>query len=265
MNKFVFPRLLFVLPAILALVQFPASKLPAKSTAPDSTDSLCFSGFEWEVSAWEGPMGSEFRSENVWVDDQGQLHLKISQDTTTGQWYGAEVASTEHLGFGVYQWQVIGDLDKLDKNVVLGMFNYPGYEQDGTNEIDIEIARWGNDSWDNLNYTVYSNTEAYTSVSQTYSFNLSGTYTTHRFTWEPAQITFQSQHGHWDEDKFFIVPPWTTPANFQSQIPQQPQPVYINLWLFSNQPPADEVEIVISEFKYTDLAGNSHTPICQNN
>ena len=263
MNRLFLPRLLPILSVIFTLVLLPTSKLPTQSTAPDSMGNLCFSGFEWEVSDWEGPMGSEFRPENAWVDNLGQLHLKISQDPTTGQWYGAEVASIERLGFGSYQWQVVGELDKLDKNVVFGMFNYPEYEQDGTNEIDIEIARWGDDSWDNLNYTVYSNTRAYEAVSQTYNFNLSGTYTTHRFIWEPAQVTFQSQHGHWDEAKFFITPPWTTPTNFRSQIPQQALPVYINLWLYSNRPPDEEAEVIISEFQYTDLAGNRHMHACQ--
>ena len=49
------------------------------------------------------------------------------------------------LGFGRYQFQVIGRIDQLDPNVVLGLFKYPTPDvgPDGTNEIDIEFAQWG--------------------------------------------------------------------------------------------------------------------------
>lgn len=129
--------LLIIVGSILILVPVPNQAVAA--------NSLCFAGIEWNISSGGGPMGSELSSQNVWVDQNGMLHLLIRQDSR-GNWYGAQVSTREKFGFGTYQWQVIGQLDQLDKNVVFGMFNYPGYASDGTNEIDIEIARWGNDS-----------------------------------------------------------------------------------------------------------------------
>lgn len=51
------------------------------------------------------------------------MHLKLS--AVKGNWYAAELATTQRLGFGTYQWQLIGRIDQLDPNVVLGLFTYP--------------------------------------------------------------------------------------------------------------------------------------------
>jgi hypothetical protein len=44
-----------------------------------------------------------------------------------------------------HQFWVFGRIDKLDPNVVFGLFGYPiaNVEPDGTHEIDIEFAKWG--------------------------------------------------------------------------------------------------------------------------
>jgi hypothetical protein len=55
----------------------------------------------------------------------------------------SEVTLAEPLGFGRYEWDVVGDVSSLggaDPNVVLGMFLY----RNDTLELDIELARWGN-------------------------------------------------------------------------------------------------------------------------
>jgi hypothetical protein len=191
-----------------------------------AASSFCFAGIEWEISSGGGPMGSELSSQNVWVDQNDMLHLLIRQDSS-GNWYGSQVYTRESYGFGTYQWQVIGQLDRLDKNVVFGMFNYPGYSDDGTNEIDIEIARWGNDSWHNGNFTIYSGFDAHEKAAKTFDVSLNGDFTTHRFTWEPTKVSFRSLHGHRDNNQYTIKS-WTSPSSFRSHIPQNPLPVYIN-------------------------------------
>ena len=74
-------------------------------------------------------------------------------DAKTSHWLCPEVTSLEKFGFGTYQFVVEGAIDHFDKNIVLGLFNYSG--NDGYDEMDIEIARWGNSSYPNLNYTIW--------------------------------------------------------------------------------------------------------------
>ncbi len=69
-----------------------------------------------------------------------------------------------------------------------------GIGTDGTNEIDIEYARWGNAAWPDGNYTVYPNSGA-TVGETTFNFTLAGTYTTSSFVWTSASIAFTSQEG----------------------------------------------------------------------
>ena len=69
-----------------------------------------------------------------------------------------EVLTKDRSGFGRYQFWVVGRVDRLDPNVVFGLFNYPTPDigPDGTNEIDIEFAKWGKPEAPMGNYTVWS-------------------------------------------------------------------------------------------------------------
>jgi hypothetical protein len=114
--------------------------------------TINFSGFQWNVKptglAPPPPPPPRGRGPNMWddgnaqVDDKGYLHLKITAGDP--KWHCVELTTRQRLGFGRYQFQVIGRIDKFDPNVVLGLFNYPTPDvgQDGTNEIDIEFAQF---------------------------------------------------------------------------------------------------------------------------
>lgn len=226
-----------------------AAPLPPATT-------LQFSGYTWEVRSGEGGPGpNHWSAQNVWVDAQGDLHLKLS--TVKGQWYAAELYTTQRLGFGAYQWQVIGRLDQLDPNVVFGLFNYPTADvgPDGTHEIDIEWARWGKAQWPNLHYTVWPVRQGTPPTAHTAAATLTGTYTTQRFTWRSHRVFFQSLHGHTDSNTNEFDQ-WTfTPRQPLRTIPQKPLPVHMNLWLVNGQAPTNgqEVEIVIRKFTYTPM------------
>ncbi len=104
-----------------------------------------FGGYTWTVrSGRGGPGPNAWDESNVWIDVATNLHLKITQ--RDGKWTCAEVTMRKRLGFGRYQFKVSGRLDRLDDNVVLGLFNYPTGDVglNATHEIDIEFARWGN-------------------------------------------------------------------------------------------------------------------------
>ena len=234
-----------------------AAALLITGFTPCEAKTIQFSGYDWTVTSGtdRGPGPNNWDENNVWVDRNGYLHLKLTK--RGNQWYCSEVATTARRGFVRYQFQVIGQLDKLDPNVVFGLFNYPTPDvgPDRTNEIDIEFAKWGNATAPIGNYTVWP---AITGLNRTYSrfsVNLNGSYTTHRFTWTAASVFFQSLNGHYDDDtnqfESWLYQP-SDPANY---IGQQPVPVHINLWLFKGRPPTNglEVEVIVSSFKFIPM------------
>ena len=84
---------------------------------------------------------------------------------------------------------------------------------------------------------------------------LNGEYTTHRFIWNSTGVTFQSLHGHRDDDSNQFANWQYQPDDPPSYISQKAMPVDINLWLFQGHPPIDgqQVELVVRSFKFTPV------------
>ena len=116
-----------------------------------------FSGYVWDVrqAGTGGPGPNCWDPKSVQVDASGRLHLRLTR--RDGQWRCAEVSTQKSFGFGRYEFDIVGPLDKFDPNVVLGLFDYPnpGQGPDGTNEIDIEYSRWGKPSALPASATIY--------------------------------------------------------------------------------------------------------------
>lgn len=218
--------------------------------------TLSFSGYTWYVKSGKGmgPGPNNWNENNVWVDANGKLHMQIKYSTTTKKWECAEVWTTTALGFGKYEWFVEGRIDLLDKNVVVGLFNYPTADvgPDGTNEIDIEFAKWGNKNNKMGNFTIWPAQSGYTYSSFPYAISLTGTYTTHRFTWSATSIFFQSLNG-WRTDDTNIISTKTFAPTVSTNylIPQKAEPVHMNLWLFKGIAPTNNksVEVIFSKFQ----------------
>lgn len=234
----------------IALVSLLAFQLFAVCSV-EAAVTLQFSGYTWEVKEGTGlgPGPNNWSAANAYVDTSGYLHLRITQ--SGGKWYAASVEMTQSLGFGTYQFWVVGAIDTLDKNVVLGMFNYAG--PDGTNEIDVEVARWGDSTGPNLTYAVYPAVANISHASKKQSFTLSGSFTTHRFRWESTGVFFQSLHGHRDDNVNQFANWCYYPLDHITRIPQEPLPVHLNLWLFQGNPPSNgqTVDVVIRKFTFT--------------
>jgi len=100
---------------------------------------LNFTGYEWKTST--GPIfraGSRnfFDRANVWTDERGALHLRISG--SPGKWAAAELRLTRSLGYGTYRFRV-GDVCHLEPSALLTLK---------------EMANWlelGGDFFDGLN------------------------------------------------------------------------------------------------------------------
>lgn len=238
-----FARLLILAPLVAGLA--PAAQ----------ARTVEFSGRTWTVreNGKGGPGPNHWSVKNVRVDKNGALHLRLTHVGDT--WYCAELETTERLGFGTYQFWLDTPVNAYDPNVVLGLFNYtvPEVGPDGTNEIDIEFARWGKAKWPNGNYTVFPAAEGEQDTTHGFEIADASTESTHRFTWSPTSVKFQSLAGHQNggAGKYHA---WTfAPDNPGALIPQNPLPVHINLWLSRGNAPIDgkEVEVVIRAFTFT--------------
>lgn len=217
---------------------------------PAQARTVAFGGLSWQVRAdgKGGPGPNHWDDANVWLDDNGALHLKISQ--VGGRWYCAELETTQPLGFGTYQFWVDTRVDNFDPNVVLGLFDYGA--SDGTDEIDIEFARWGHRKWPNGNYTVYPAKAGKPDAHVTFEVESTAAESTQRFIRSPSQVAFQSLEGH-QNGSGGLYQSWTfAPANPKARVPQAPLPVHINLWLAKGNAPLDgqEVEVVIRDFSF---------------
>jgi hypothetical protein len=224
--------------------------------APLHAGTLQFAGRTWHVrdapSAAPGP--NAWSAQNAWVDSLGRLHLRISRGAD-GVWRCAEVKLEGALGLGTYEFKVVGAVDRLDRNVVFGMFQYPepATGPDFTHEIDIEFARWGEPGGMPAYWTVYPTTTSLPATTRAFDTPLDGTYSTHRFHRARDSIRFQMLHGHQDGDAQ-QAQQWTfAPKDAKRRISQAPQPVYINLWLYRGQAPSDggDVEVIVSDFRFT--------------
>lgn len=227
-------------------------------TLKSAYTTIKFSGYDWYVKDGTGlgPGPNNWSASNVWVDELGKLHLKISFNEITQKWECADIYTTQNLGFGKYEWWIDSRLDQLDKNVVLGLFNYPSGINlpDGSNEIDIEFSRWGDGNANVGNYVVYPARllNSYSKWSTSFPVTLNGSYTTHRFTWTSRSVNFQSLHGWQSDNTNLFYSKSFTPSRTKSKtyIPQQALPVHINLWLFRGMAPSNNqpIEVIIGKF-----------------
>ena len=240
-------RLMMVIAAVLSL-----------GTGADAA-TLAWKGHTWQLTS--GGMAGVCQGDpkNVTVDANGYLHLRISEGATG--WTASELFTTDRLGFGTYQWQVDGPIDSYDKNVVLGLFPYgpaAGIGSDGTNEIDIEYARWGQASGPNGDWTDYP--ASGTTIGElSYSFSLApATLSTSRLVWSSTSIADALLSGLQPIDGTTgLIKSWTyAPANPTVNVPQQALPLGMNLWCFDS-PPSDgnPVEIVIRDFVFVPAGG----------
>ena len=245
-----------ILLAFLTIIALSCSKQSSQIISAQTTDSavastIQFSGYTWNVKNGShlGPGPNYWSRKNVWVDDKGFLHLKITHDSATGKWYCAEVSTQQTFGFGKWQFWVEGRIDKMDKNVVLGLFNYSG--NDGFDEMDIEWARWGNKSYPNCNYTVWPAEKGFKNYSYTKEVSLTGKNTTQRFTRTDSSVFFQSMQGFTNGNENVVASSRCKAPNHSISLLSMP--AYINLWLMNGSAPANgkEVEIIIHKFSYT--------------
>jgi hypothetical protein len=187
-----------------------------------------------------GPNYFSDNRENVWLDENGRLHLRITQ--REDKWYCASVTLLETIGQGRYVFFVDSRIDLLDKNVVGGLFSY----QSDTEEIDIEFSRWGVEAAKNGHFSVQPSTIL--GNTKSFDIKLSASQTTHWFNWKSKRIDFASFTGHSTvlPAARKILHRWSyRGANIPKPYGEM---LKINLWLFLGRAPSDlrEAEMIIS-------------------
>jgi len=240
---------------VFAYTQSPQStNIQSTGTiAYPNSEQILFSGHIWETrnSALSNP-GPNYWSnspENLWIDQNGYLHLKITY--RNGKWMCPEVCSVQSFGYGAYTFYTASNIDALDRNVVLGLFAY----KDDNHEVDIEFSRWGIEDYTNAGLTLQP--KPYIAGYNQKLFNIhltGGTYSTHHFVWNQTSVHFESNSG--------VYPAGTAP---KSQLIQKWSSSFspdatgvramINLWLYQGNAPSNgqPVEVVIAGFEYTPL------------
>jgi len=260
------PRTKFLIPYLLGFLLFnivPSFVLQAQGT-------LSFCKHTWKIRdskfVTRGP-GNNYWSgdkKNVWIDKRGFLHLKLTRDAANpDKWYCVQLESLDAMGYGTYQFEIAGAIDKLNENVIFGMFSYPVDDKkdlDGYDEVDIEYSRWGKKhSPYNFDYTAYGDDHADTClISKSHQITLNSIYTTQRYLRHKNKVVFESLPGFHDDDS----DPFQydqIPGSRKFKPSARPMPVLINLWLYKPHgrtskpiPPSDgkTVEIVIRSFKF---------------
>lgn len=134
----------FCLPAAF-YQQSVANAMVTRAGSP--TRFFHWSGFDWTVKTSTSPVGPgpnyfSDSTNNVFIDSQNRLHLRITNDS--GIWHCAEVVSQSTPGYGAYQFHLGTSVDALDPDVVLGLFTWSNESDFSDREMDNECGRWVN-------------------------------------------------------------------------------------------------------------------------
>jgi hypothetical protein len=217
----------------------PAPVLP-------SPKILNFSGYEWKTST--GPIfraGSRnfFDPANVWTDEKGALHLRISGNP--GNWTAAELKLTRSLGYGTYSFQ-LHDVSHLEPSAVLTLITWDGVgTESNRRELDVELGRWGYLDNTNVDYVV----QPYYVPANFVAFRVPPGLYTHSFRWEPGKVTFSTVAGSGNTDAGRVI----NQHVFTSGVPSPGgESVRIALYVFhqGHVPLKKENEIIIDKFEY---------------
>ena len=210
--------------------------------------ALQFSGRTWLVRRSDdlsGPGPNYFADDEraVWVDAAGRLHLALT--FREGRWQSAEVYTAVPLGYGTYTFVTASPVDRLDPNVVLGLFTWDELADEVAHrEMDVEFARWGDAAAPNAQFVVQP--EPNPGNRHRFSLALQGELATHTLRWGPFGAQFATRQGLDGS----AVEDWTYTG--RDLPPPGASHAHINLWLLRGQPPSDgqPVEMVIQSFQF---------------
>jgi hypothetical protein len=211
--------------------------------------TLEFGGYTWQVHRGSGGPGPNLFSDstdNVFIDAQGRLHLKIRK--VGNAWICSELYTLDPLGYGTYRFHLASDAERYDPRIVVGLFTY----QDDQHEIDIELTRQGDEHAPAGNFTV----QPWFIPGNMAKFELGSHATsTHLFDWRPDAIFFESVDGYGQPpEPGAVIYDWNYAGD---SIPRAgTEKLYINFYLFQGVPPANQsdAELIVTDVSFTPAA-----------
>lgn len=212
---------------------------------PEVSKTVHFSGYDWSVRTIASDRGGTITSydpENVWTDESGALHLRVSHNS--GKWTCAEVKLTRSLGYGSYRFTV-RESSHLEPAAVLSMFTWDDMAaEENHRELDIEISRWGDLHKKNAQYVV----QPYYVPENVARFSAPSGTLTHSIVWEPGKASFRTVQGNPKREGHVV-----SDHVFTSGVPKPGgETVHLNLYFFGNaaEPLHHPTEAVIEKFEF---------------
>jgi hypothetical protein len=199
-----------------------------------------FSGYDWNVKTSPGRAGpgpNYFSADNVRVDGDGRLHLRVAQ--VDGRWVCAEVICSRSLGYGEYRFTVT-DTAGLAANVILGLFTWDtNAPNQHYREIDIEVSRWGDPAAKNGQFVI----QPYSRPENIVRFEIPPGRTLQLFEWAAGRVSCRSEQAGVRLREHVFTRGIPSAGGERARI---------NLWLFGGSAPADgrENEVVIESFSF---------------
>lgn len=199
----------------------------------------------------EGPNETIFHSENVFVDEQGHLHLKIRNENDA--WSCSEIALDERAEYGTYCVVIDGDMAVLDPNTVFAPLFLIDDTMSTDDEADIEFSRFGDPTQtNNAQFVVQPDTTA----GNAYRFNLlPGNQTlTLYLVWQPDFVAFYAYAGEYSITNLparnQLLQSWKYAGDHVPQVGQMK--LHANFWLVSAELTSGaSAEVIIQDFSCT--------------
>ncbi|MBI3415073.1 MAG: glycoside hydrolase family 16 protein [Verrucomicrobia bacterium] len=158
-----------------------------------SGQEITFAGRAWGIKdtgacIW-GPGPNHFSGRNVRVDNQGKLHLLISN--TNGVWYCPEIILKDSLGYGTYRFSIDSDVRDLPGPIVVGCFTYDDDPAFSHREMDFEFSNGDvvgrNAPWQFVVQPYFASGQRFRYKAPTVSKS-----SAYSLTWLPATASFAS-------------------------------------------------------------------------
>ncbi len=207
-----------------------------------------FGGTGWVKRNSVGPSGpgpNIFGSEGIQASPDG---IKLEIKKIDGNWQCAEIFTFGTFSYGTFDLE-FSLVSRIDSNAVFGLFLYNREIPPLYNEIDFEIARWGNSENNNCQFTV----QPYEKTGNSISFSKDAPMKKFRLliSWTSEFILFTLL-----DNKGRVISSWEydgpdIPRNTKSRF-------HINAWLFDGQQPYGDgiLSIIIHKFEYRDIFDN---------
>lgn len=215
----------------------------AKGPPKSSLRTLQFSGYEWEVRRAGNNSGgviNAYDASNAWVDNNGFLHLRVARQGD--HWTSAELNLSRSLGYGSYRF-VVHDVSHLEPAAVLAFFTSD--QSGGSNEMDIEISRWGEPQDKNAQYVI----QPFVIPANTVRFEAPAGTLTHWIDWRPGRVTFRTVRGSSFQTSLTPIAQHV----FTSGVPiPASETVHLHLYVYGNKrnPLQHPTEVIIENFEF---------------